>query len=126
MEVLPFRKVISMSCVSQSGDDLPLADLLISLRERALDIVSGSDHGRTLNQLAAPNADPMDGDPATELVDLLREVLSSGLVDHGENVDYAALRESPLYNDFRQYTGKLRAFDPSTLPNRNARLAYQD
>jgi hypothetical protein len=40
------------------------------------------------------------------------------------SVDYAALRASPLYNDFRQCTGKLRTFSPSTLPDRNARLAF--
>lgn len=40
------------------------------------------------------------------------------------NVDYAALRASPLYNDFRQCTEKLRTFNPSTLRGRNARLAF--
>jgi hypothetical protein len=101
-----------------------LADLLISLRERVLDIVSGSDRALTLNPLAAPNADSLNGDPATELVELLREVLASGLAEHGERVDYAALRASPLYDDFRRCTGKLHTFDPSALPDRNARLAF--
>ncbi len=103
---------------------MPPADLLISLREKLLDIVSGSDRTRTLNRVAAPDADPVDGDPAAELHDLLQEVLSKGLADHGEVVDYAALRAHPLYDDFRHCTGKLRGFDPSTLPHRNARLAF--
>jgi len=124
MDVLPFRKVISMSCVSQTGDDLPLADLLISLRERLLDIVSGSDRAQVLNLVTVPNVDLMDGDPAAELSNILHEILSSGLTEHGERVDYASLRASPLYDDFRHCTGKLRAFDPSTLPDRNARLAF--
>lgn len=122
---------------------MPAADLLISLREKLLDIVSGSDRAQTLNQVAAPDAGPVDGDPAAELVDLLHEILSRGLADHGENVNYAALRASRaascrlyaippvrsqrgsrLYDDFRRCTGKLRAFDPSALPGRNARLAF--
>jgi hypothetical protein len=113
-----------MSCVFQVGDNMLSADLLISLRERLLDIVSGSDRTRSLNPVAVPNEDPTDGDPATELVHLLREVLSSELTDQGEIVDYASLRASLLYVDFRRCTGKLRAFDPSTLPDRNARLAF--
>ncbi len=104
---------------------MPLADLLISLREKLLDTVSGADRARILNpSTAAPDSDPMDGDPAAELIDLLHEVLSRGLADHGERVDYAALRVSSLYGDFRRCTAKLRAFDPSTLPDRNSRLAF--
>ena len=86
---------------------MPLSDLLIPLRETLLDIVSGSDRARTLNPVAAPDANPMDGDPAAELNDLVREVLSRGLADHGEKVDYAALRASPLYDDFRHCTAKI-------------------
>jgi len=84
--VLPFRKVISMSCVSQMGDDLPLAHLLIFLRESLLDIVSGSDRARVLNLITVPNMDLIDGDPAAELSGLLHEILSSGLTEHGERV----------------------------------------
>lgn len=100
------------------------ANLLISLRENLLDLVSGPNRARTLNPVAALDADPMAGDPAAELVDLLHEVIFGGLADHGENVDYTALRASPLYDDFRHCTAKLRAFDPSTLPDRNAQLAF--
>ena len=103
---------------------MPHADFLIPLREKLLDTFSGSDSTRTLNQIAAPNANPIDGYPAAELRDLLHEVLSRGLADHGQNVDYVALRSSPLYDDFRHCTAKLRAFDPSILPDRNARLAF--
>jgi len=103
---------------------MPFVNFLIPLRERLLDIVSGSDRSQTLNSIVFQDMDPVDGDPAAELVDLLHEVLSRGLADHGENVDYAALRASPLYNDFRRCTGKLRAFDPTVLPDRNARLAF--
>lgn len=111
---------------------MPFNDCLIALRERLLDLVSGSDRAQTLNpstllkagQVAAPAADPADGDPAAELIDLLHEVLSSGLVNHGKNVNYAALHTDPFYDDFRSCTGKLRAFNPSALPDRNARLAF--
>jgi Protein of unknown function, DUF547 len=99
-------------------------DLWISLREKLLDIMSGSDHTRSLNQIPVPNMELMNGDPADELRNLLDEVLSRGLVDHGENVDYVALRASPLYEDFRRCTAKLRAFDPSTLTNGDARLVF--
>lgn len=102
------------------------ADFLIPLREKLLDIMimSGSDRARTLNQVTPPDANPMNGDPAAELVDLLHELLSSGLADHAENVDYAALRASALYDDFRHCTAKLRDFDPSILPDWNSRLAF--
>jgi hypothetical protein len=99
-------------------------DFLIPLRERFLDTFSGSDRTEILNSHSASNTELIDGDPAAELVDLLHEVLSSGLTDHGENVDYAALRANTLYQHFRRCTAKLRAFDPSTLPNQNARLAF--
>jgi hypothetical protein len=123
MAVLPLRKVILTSCVLQARVNMSPDDLLISLREKLIDILSGSDRARTLNQVVTPNVHSIDGDPAAELVDLLHEVLSRGLVDDGRKVDYAALR-SCLYNEFRRCTGKLRVFDPSTLPNRNARLAF--
>ncbi len=103
---------------------MPSTDPLISLRERIFDFVSGSDRTRTLNQFPTSDADPLAGDPAAELVDLLHEVLSSRLVKHSGNVDYAALRGDPLYDDFRHCTAKLRAFDPSTLTDRNSRLAF--
>ena len=103
---------------------MPTADLLISLREKLLDIVSGSDRARALNQVSALDAHPMNGDLAAELADLLHEVLSRGLADDSGHVDYAALRAGSLYDDFRHCTGKLRAFDPSTLPDRNAWLAF--
>src|SRR3990172_4116766 len=103
---------------------MSLAGPLISMREKILDIVSGSDRTRTLNHVVATDAEPMDGDPAAELIDLLREVLSRGLADRGENVDYVALRADPLYDDFRYCTAKLHLFDPSSLPDRNARLAF--
>lgn len=103
---------------------MPPDDFLIPLREKLLDLVSGSDRAHTLNLISAPDADSMDGDPASELIDLLHEVLSRGLADHGENVDYVALRADPLYDDFRRCTAKLRAFDPSILLHRNARLAF--
>jgi len=103
---------------------MTIPDFLISFREKFLDSVSGSDRTRTLNPVIALETDTNGGDPATELVGLLYEVVLSGLVDHGENVDYAALRTGPLYNDFRRCTGELRKFDPSVLPDKNARLAF--
>jgi Protein of unknown function, DUF547 len=119
---------------------MPSADFLISLREKLLNRLSGSDPTWTLNpstdpslhsglrlttsQITPHHSEPMDRDPAEGLQNLLREVLSSGWADHGENIDYVALRASPLYDNFRDCTTKLRTFDPSTLPNRNARLAF--
>jgi hypothetical protein len=91
MEVLPSRKVLSARRVSQR-DNMRSTDFLISLREKFLDLVSGSDRSRALNQVGTLDANPMMGDPAAELADLLHEVSSRELADHGENVDYAALR----------------------------------
>ena len=102
---------------------MSFANLLFSLRERLLDIVSGSARAWSLNEITAPDVDSIE-DPTTELIDLLHRVLSSELTDHGATVDYAVLRGSLLYNDFRQCTRKLRTFDPSTLPDRNAQLTF--
>jgi len=99
-------------------------DLWISLREYILDIVSGSDRARAFNHTITPDLNQTGADPAAELIDLLHEVLSGGLADHGENVNYVALRADPLYNDFRHCTANLRAFDPSSLHDKNARLAF--
>jgi len=100
------------------------SDFFIRLRETLLDIVSGTDRTRALNQASTFDADPMNGDPAAELVDLLHQVLSGGLADHGENVDYTALRGNQLYEDFHSCAAKLRDFDPSTLSDRSSRLAF--
>ena len=101
-----------------------LTDFLILLREKLLDRVSGTDRAWTLNPITLPHMDPTVGDTAAELVEVLHEVLSRGLADHGENVGYAALRASSLYDEFRRCTGNLRAFNPSVLPDRNGRLAF--
>jgi len=103
---------------------MSLDDLLISLREELLDLVSGSDRAQTLNLATAPNAHHMRGDPVAELHDLLHGVLSQGSAVHGDNVDYAALQTSPLYDEFRHCVEKLYTYDPSALPDRNARLAF--
>ena len=108
------------------------SDILISLREKLLDVVSNSDRAHALNpsisrrtgQASTPDARPMNRDIAAELHDLLREVLSRGLANHGRDVDYATLSASSLYDEFRHCTGKLGDFDPSTLSDRNARLAF--
>lgn len=96
-------------------------DFLIFLRERFLDIVSGSDRSETLNQEGTHDTDSSGGDLAAELIHLLHEVLSSGWVIHDENVDFAALHTSPLYEDFLSCTGKLSTFDPS---NSDAQLTF--
>jgi len=124
MEVLLSRKVPLTSCVSQRRGNMLPGDFLIPLRERLLDIVSGSNRACSLNQVTALHLDKADGDPAAELMDLVHGLLSSGVADHGGSVDYAALRASSRYGDFRTCTGKLRAFDPAALPTRGARLAF--
>lgn len=110
---------------------MTIPDILISLREKFLDLVSDTDRGRTLNPSVLPaddqivsGTDPVENDLSAELVDLLHRVLSSSLVDSDGNVDYAVLRTSPLYKEFRERTRKLRAFDPSTLPDNDARLSF--
>ena len=123
-ESLTLGKVILTKSVSQARENMPSLDSFIPLRERLLDILSGSDRTQAINQVAIPDGDPIDRDPAAELRDLMHELLSRGLADHGESVDYAALRASNLYDNFRPCTAKLRDFDPSALPDRNARLAF--
>jgi len=120
-----------MERVAGGKATMPASDVLISLREKTLDAVSGSDGARSLNPsaspagpLAAPGASPRHEDPAGEILGLLRQVFASGLADHGESVDYAALHGSPLFHEFRRCAANLRAFDPAALPDRDARLAF--
>ncbi|HKZ85249.1 MAG TPA: DUF547 domain-containing protein [Anaerolineae bacterium] len=44
-------------------------------------------------------------------------------VEHGR-VDYARLRSSPVYAEYRQCAARLRSFDPAMLSRREERLAF--
>jgi hypothetical protein len=109
-----------------------IPDLLISMREGFLDLVSSTDRTQTLNPSGLPSAsrltgsgiDPLETDLAAELVDLLHRVIASRLVDRDGNVDYVILHTSPLYKEFRRCTRKLCAYDPSSLPDKNTRTAF--
>jgi hypothetical protein len=103
---------------------MPFADILIEARERLLDLLSGSDRSQALNAPSRGGHIASIDDPAAELHRLLLEAISASAAADGQSVDYAALRASPLYADVQRCTGRLAAFDPSSLPNRNAQLSF--
>jgi hypothetical protein len=103
---------------------MSLQNRLIAVRESLLDLLSGSDRSQVLNAPRLPGSLPSSDDPAGDLHRLILDVLAEGAEDSGRSVDYAALRAGPLYADVQRCTARLAAFDPSGLPDRDARLAF--
>ena len=93
-----------------------LVDRLISLRDSLLDRLSGINAGNVLN---VPSAGPVPEpgmDPAADLKRALDRIKFIAVDETGANVDYAALRESPAYQQYRHMCSpRLRNFDPVGL-----------
>lgn len=101
------------------------SDRLIRAREWLLDSLTGANRQPALN---APTASPGAAIPlavATQLGQALAELKSSVMIADGANVDYAALRRSPVYVAYRQERlAPLSAFDPHDLPSPAAARAF--
>jgi len=100
-------------------------DWLIGLREKLLDKLGATQAGDVLNvSLAGPVPEP-GVDPAADLKRALDSIKIAAVDDSGTHVDYASLRESAAYQEFRSVCSpRLRNFDPAELASREERLAF--
>lgn len=98
---------------------------LIILREKLLDRLSGIQAGDVLNVSTAGSVPVSGTDPAAELKSALDRIRSAAIDETGAHVDYALLRGSAAYHEFRRICSpRLRTFDPAELASREERLAF--
>jgi hypothetical protein len=98
-------------------------NLLVNIRESALEMLTRSKNTAVLNPLVAHQLTEQVDDPAPALRITLQDLLVDFMDDQGQ-VDYAALKVSPAYAAFQSHTARLRAFDPATLATRPEKLAF--
>ncbi len=74
------------------------------------------------------NGDPTpagaEQDVTAELKMAVNAMKALAFDDARGRVDYAALRHSPMYAEYRRCASRLRAFDPSQITTRAERLAF--
>lgn len=107
-----------------------LQDGLITARERVLNALLGIGRDDVLNGTLAEVSEtsasvllaPM---LAGELASSMNALKAAGIDPTGRRVDYAALRTSDAYREYRAIcAAQLRAFDPVTLATPAERLAF--
>ena len=92
-------------------------DWLIGLRETLLNGLSGIKSGDVLNVAPAGSLPEYGIDPAADLKRALDRLKSDAMDESGAHVDYASLRASAAYQEFRSVCSpRLRTFDPAGLP----------
>ncbi len=93
-------------------------DWLIGLREKLLDGLSGIKSDDVLNVAPAGSIPEYGIDPAADLKRALDRIKSAAMDESGAHVDYASLRVSAAYQEFRRVCSpRLRTFDPARLTN---------
>jgi hypothetical protein len=91
-------------------------DWLFDLREKLLDKLSGVQADDVLNDSAAGSIPDFGTDPAADLKRALDRIKSIAVDDSGVHVDYAALRTSAAYQEFRRVCSPhLRTSDPARM-----------
>lgn len=101
------------------------ADSLIRLRESILNSLAGVSQSTVINTEAASKPLSPTADLAAQLKRTLTELKDSVMSANGTSVDYAALRESDAYAEYRQEClAALRQFDPHRLPSLNAARVF--
>ena len=103
---------------------MPFSDLIISVRERMLDLITGAQSNQTLNTSTTITDMRANLDPAADLQALLQNVLAAFVDPLDGSVDYAALRIGDDYAVFRACVAQLQTFDPPTLSSREEKLAF--
>lgn len=108
-----------MSVKSAREPSLP-NNRLIRMRERLLNWLVGA--RGTLNAAPTPTANvktlPHD------FVAALKALKSAAISEEGSTVDYVKLQQSAAYAEYQGVAASLRYFDPTTLLNREAQLAF--
>jgi len=91
-------------------------DWLIDLREKLLNGLSGIKSGDVLNVIPAGSLPEIGGDLAADLKRALDRIKSAAIDESGAHVDYATLRASAAYQEFRRVCSPhLRTFDPAEM-----------
>lgn len=98
---------------------------LIHLRDGLIDLISGVNRNRVLNSRQG-NLDQGElNDPAAELKRALDNIEVNAIDGDGRKVNYALLRNSEVYKEFRhRCSPKLRGFDPGNLGRQEEMLAF--
>ena len=100
-------------------------DALIGLRERLLDRLLGTSPEDVLNTAPAQANPGQAGEVAAELKRAVNAFKATAFDDTGTHVDYARLRESEAYAEYRSTcTPLLCLIDLSSLRTREERLAF--
>ena len=98
---------------------------LLHIRDGLMDLITGVNREQVLNYR---NGKPDRGklsDPAAELRRSLDHIKAGAIDGSGTKVDYAKLRDSQVYEEFRyRCSPKLRGFDPGKLGRREEKLAF--
>jgi len=91
-------------------------DWLIDLREKLLNGLSGIKSGDVLNVIPVGSLPEIGGDLAADLKRALDRIKSAAIDESGAHVDYATLRASAAYQEFRRVCSPhLRTFDPAEM-----------
>lgn len=100
-----------------------LKDTLISLRETVLDSITNAQKSQALNLAGDSNSASLECELAAELRVRLQEILGMAYHEEDGNVDYAALRASVAYADYRECAAQLNGFDPASISG-NERIVF--
>lgn len=92
--------------------------MIITLREMALNLLL-----RPLNTLNQGVPETVRSAEIPQALAAALKALKAAAITEGR-VDYGALKHHPAYTDYHVLTGQLATFDPTTLPNRAAVLAF--
>ena len=100
-------------------------DSLIQARNGFLDRVTGVKPDHVLNAAPYKPSQTESIDLAAELKMAMDEFKIAAMDENGYQVNYARLRESKAYAEYRVFCApRLRFFDPYALPGRDERLAF--
>lgn len=98
-------------------------DAIITLRENALNAITDTRTSQALNLTDDSNGASLECELTSELRERLLEILAAAYREDDGCVDYASLRASASYADYRTCAAQLIGFDPASL-SRNERLAF--
>jgi hypothetical protein len=100
-------------------------NVLIAIRERILGWLVPPDPSNVLNAIPlSPNASP-PSDLSGELKQAMDRLKSIAMEESGRKVDYAKLRASPAYEEYRQKcSALLQEYQPENLPTISAKRAF--
>ena len=98
---------------------------LIKTREKILERISGVPSNQVLNPYVGDIPQDLGTQPAAELKKVLDMMKIEAMEDGGAEVNYALLRSSPAYNEYRKVCSpKLRGLDPDSFSTRQEKITF--